>query len=299
MARILVTGASGFIGSALSDKLYELGHEVIVTGTSNERKCKHSYFLPPNCRGLDKFKTIDYCFHQAAHNDTTDTDEDYMYSVNCQFSLEVFNRVVDLGCKKVIYASSASVYGLNPPPHKETDETNPANVYSKSKNFLEVVAEKFSVDKKIPVIGLRYFNVYGIGEKHKQKRASMIYQLCKQAIEYGKVKVFKYGEQTRDWIAVEDIVDLNISCLNYDKSDIFNAGTGIGTSINEIIDIIKENLGKPLEIEYLDNPYKSFFQDHTKAYIQKATEMLDFQPKINIKQGVCNLLDKMKKASII
>jgi len=299
MARILVTGASGFIGSALADKLYELGHEVIVTGASNERKCKHSYFLPPNCRGLSNFKTIDYCFHQAAHNDTTDIDEKYMFSVNCQFSLEVFKQVAELGCKKIIYASSASVYGLNPPPHKENDETNPANVYSQSKDFLESIALKFSAEKNIPVIGLRYFNVYGIGEKHKQKRASMIYQLCKQAIQFSKVKVFKYGEQTRDWIAVEDVVDLNISCLEHNKSDVFNAGTGIGTSINTIIDTIKENLGKPLEVEYLENPYKSFFQDHTKACMQKTKELLHFQPKINIKTGVQDLLEKMKKASNI
>jgi len=297
MARILVTGASGFIGSALANKLHDLGHEIIVSGSRSERKCKHDYFLPPNCAGLSKLKTLDYCFHQAAHNDTTDTDEKYMYSINCDFSLEVFNQVANMGCKKIIYASSASVYGLLPPPHREDGETCPANIYSQSKNKLENVANKFSEDKKIPVIGLRYFNVYGIGEQHKQKRASMIYKLCKQAIQHGKVSIFKSGEQTRDWVAVEDIVDLNIACLEYDKSDIFNAGTGVGTSINDVISTIKENLGEPLEVEYLDNPFTLFFQNHTKAHIGKTQELLNYKPKVDIKTGVKNLLEKMKKAS--
>ncbi len=297
MARILVTGGTGFIGSALAEKLFELNHEVIISGTNNERKCKHTYFLPPNCAGLNKFKTIDICFHQAAHNDTTDSDKDYMFSINCKFSSEIFEQVVDLGCKKIIYASSASVYGLSAPPHREDDEVTPANVYSQSKNILETLAKEFSEKKQIPVIGLRYFNVYGIGEKHKQKRSSMIYQMCKQALTTGKIKVFKWGDQTRDWISVEDVVDLNLLCLNYDKTDIFNAGTGVGTSINEIIETIKENIDKPIEVEYMDNPYGSFFQDHTKAYMGKAQELLNFKYKIDVKNGIKNLLHKMKKAS--
>ena len=289
MARILVTGASGFIGSALANKLHDLGHEIIVSGSRSERKCKHDYFLPPNCAGLSKLKTLDYCFHQAAHNDTTDTNEKYMYSTNCLWSLKLFEKLKGSGCEKIIYASSASVYGDLQAPYTEDMELSPLNVYAQSKHVLECVAQNFGDKNNITMIGLRYFNVYGSQEVHKKKRASMVYQLCQQALHNKEINLFKFGEQKRDWVSVHDVVDCNIKCLDYKKNGIFNVGSGIATSMNEIINILKKLLNKSIKVNYIENPYSSIYQNFTLANIKKAKEELKYIPKIDIENGI-NLL---------
>ena len=270
MAKILVTGATGFIGSALADKLYDDGHHIIATGTSNERTCKHHLMTTNEIDDILKIGNIDILFHQAANNDTTETDHSKMFQTNCLWSMRVFDAAKKLGCKKIIYASSASVYGFSKAPQNEDDEIMPSNPYSTSKAILEELAWDFSEKTGIPCIGLRYFNVYGSGEYHKNKRASMIYQLCKQAIEKGSMTVFKNGEHRRDWVSVEDVVEYNIKCINHKITDVFNVGTGVSPSMNRVMDVIRENLNIDIPTIYIENPYKSFYQNHTQACINKS-----------------------------
>jgi len=289
MALILITGGTGFIGSNLADALFKLGNKIIITGTGSEQNCNHHYFCNNNLDNLDKFGKIDYCFHQAAHNDTTDTNEKYMYSTNCLWSLKLFEKLKNAGCEKIIYASSASVYGDLQAPYTEDMELSPLNVYAQSKHVLECVAQNFGDKNNITMIGLRYFNVYGSQEVHKKKRASMVYQLCQQALHGKEINLFKFGEQKRDWVSVHDVVDCNIKCLDYKKNGIFNVGSGIATSMNEIVNILKKLLNKSIKVNYIENPYSSIYQSFTLANIEKAKEELKYIPKIDIENGI-NLL---------
>lgn len=291
MASILITGGTGFIGSYLCDKLSEMGHTVIAMGSQKEQICNYHHLCGNDLNDLIKFKKIDYCFHQAAHNDTTDINKKYMFASNCLWSLNLFDVLKTMGCKKIIYASSASLYGDVKPPYCENMEENPLNVYAQSKQILEYIANDFGVKNNICMIGLRYFNVYGSREKHKQKRASMIYQLCKQAVEKNEVYIFKWGEQKRDWVSVHDVVDCNIKCLEYNHSDIFNVGSGEATSINEIIEIIKNNLGNNLKVNYIDNPYESSYQNFTLANIEKLKKKLNYCPSRNKELEIKTILD--------
>lgn len=295
MAKILVTGATGFIGSALADKLYDYGHHVVATGTSNERTCKHHSMITNDVNEIMKIGNIDILFHQAANNDTTESDHNSMFQSNCLWSMRLFETAKKLGCKKIIYASSASVYGFSKAPQNEDDEIMPSNPYSTSKAILEELALGFSKRTGIPCIGLRYFNVYGIGELHKGKRASMIYQLCRQALEKNTMTVFKDGEHRRDWVSVDDVVEYNIKCIGHETTDVFNVGTGVSPSMNRIMDVIREILNIDIPTIYIDNPYKSFYQNHTQACINKSLVSMKWYPKMGIMTGIKNILDTLNK----
>lgn len=295
MSLILVTGGTGFIGSCLADKLHRLGHEVAIMGSPSEQKCNHHHFVNTlsDLRSLGK---IDVCFHQAANNDTTDGDRESMFRSNCKWSLDVFGLVRLLGCRKIIYASSASVYGKLEPPYREDMETSPLSPYSMSKDILEMLAGDFGEFFGVQTIGLRYFNVYGARESHKGKRASMVYQMCRKATDGETLKLFKWGEQSRDWVSVDDVVDANVKCLDYEKSDVFNIGSGVSTSMNDIVKGIKEATGKDIGVEYIDNPYESAYQPFTLACMDKARREMGFIPKVGINEGISRMAEEMKKA---
>jgi len=295
MARILITGATGFIGSALADRLYDNGHTVYATGTSNERQCKKHKMVKNDISEIMSLGEIDVLLHQAAHNDTTDENENNMFKSNCLWSYQLFEACEKMKCKKIIYASSASVYGQEKGPNEEDDELHPGTAYATSKAILEDIAQEFSSKTNIPCIGLRYFNVYGIGEAHKSKRASMIFKLCKEAIESKSATIFEYGEQMRDWISIDDVVDFNIKCIEHNKTDIFNVGTGISVSMNSIVKTISNSLSKPISTIYIKNPYSHFYQEHTQASIKKYSSKLNWSPKISTLQGINDLIMQMLK----
>ena len=296
MNTALVTGATGFIGSHLADALYELGFNVVVSGSGGEADCKHHVMLPSDLRGLESVGKVDVCFHQAAHNDTTDKDIRRMFAANCLFSSNLFDRVHAMGCRKIIYASSASVYGFCKSPQAESMESEPTNPYSRSKDILESVASGFSEKRNCVTVGLRYFNVYGQREEHKGRRASMVYQLCKSALSGREIEVFKWGEQSRDWVAVEDVVQANIACMRCEESNIFNVGSGKSVSINELLDIISNELGRQVNRKYVENPFLESYQNHTMADISKISHKVGYAPKVEIKEGVANLIRYIKKS---
>lgn len=295
MLNILVTGATGFIGSSLADRLFDMGHRVIASGSGSEVPCRHHTMLPSNLEGLDKLGKIDVCFHQAAHNDTTDEDAARMFEANCRFSFDLFSKVYSLGCRKIVYASSASVYGFTPSPQSEDAETAPTNVYSHSKNILESIASGFSERTGCVCIGLRYFNVYGSREAHKGKRASMVFQLCSHASEGREIRVFKWGEQSRDWVSVDDVVEANLAAMSHGYTDVFNVGSGVSTSINDLLRIISQQLGEKLKVEYVENPYVDAYQNHTMASLAKISNKIGYKPRVDIVDGIKKLLSEIKK----
>ncbi len=286
--RILVTGGAGFIGSNLAKRLAKDGHEVVVldnyysgdfrnlvgfTGEVVSGGCDHA----PS----GKFDAI---FHEGSITDTTVTDQLHMMTNN----VEGFRNILAWAAQwkaKVIWASSAAVYGNQLAPNRMTDTPNPLNVYGYSKLAMERLAERWAKETNLPIIGLRYFNVYGPGETHKGKFASMIYQLAQQMKVGKNPRVFKFGEQKRDFVSVEDIVALNLLALNSNQSGVFNAGSGKAGSFNDVIAGLNKVLSKNLQPEYFDNPY-DFFQNHTQADISRTHEVLGYQPKHNLESGI-------------
>ncbi|MBC8500879.1 MAG: ADP-glyceromanno-heptose 6-epimerase [Nanoarchaeota archaeon] len=287
--RCVVTGGAGFIGSNLALELERLRNQVIVIDT----------FLKGNRKNLEGFKgeiiegdesklsdikeKIDVIFHLGAITDTTITNKEEMFRNN----VDDFKLVLDF-CKKnnckLIYASSAAIYGDGESPMKEDDEPRSLNAYAESKLEMEKMAKQ--AFKGNTLVGLRYFNVFGPREHFKGKMASMIYKLARQMRAGKNPRIFKYGEQKRDHVYVKDVVKATIKALTYPDFGVFNVGTGKATSFNEIIKFLNEALGTSYEPEYFDNPYKRAYQDLTMADMSKSEKNLGFKAEYTVKEGI-------------
>ncbi len=299
--RYLVTGASGFIGSNLTLELAK-NHEVvglcrIAPGDKENLRGFNGKFVEGDIRTYDfhflgKFDAI---FHQAAITDTTVLDPLLMFSTNVTAFEKILNYALETGCKKVVYASSAATYGKGKIPMRESSSPTPANIYGESKVKMEEVAKEFSSHHpKISLVGLRYFNVYGPREFHKGHAASMIYQLYSQIVAGKAPRIFKWGDQFRDFIYVKDVVLANIKSSEHSGSGVFNVGTGIGTTFNQVIETINRALGTHKPTDYFDNPY-SFYQDQTQADMTHSNSGLKFKCQFTPEQGILDYVQYLQK----
>ncbi len=294
--KYLVTGGAGFVGSNIAKTLEAEGHEVTVLDDfSKNGHFKNLIGFKGDVITCDLFERVphdmyfDAIFHEAAITDTTVMDQKAMMEQNVEAFKNLLEFAADNDIKKVIYASSAATYGNGPVPNVETQPTHPENVYGFSKVIMDNVARQFSEDNNdMKIIGLRYFNVYGPGEYHKGKMASMVYQLYNQMKAGQRPRVFKHGEQQRDFVYVKDIVKINLCALkNGKETGVFNAATGVPRDYNDIIACLNKELGTKLEPEYIDNPYP-FFQLKTQADITKSKEKLGYEPDYTLEKGIAD-----------
>ena len=304
MRNILITGGSGFIGSNLALEAQERFPEAWISVVDDFRGSRFKNLLgfkgevlafDVAQRGwLEIFKDrpLDAIFHLASITDTTVLDEKKMIYDN----VEGFRNILELALSKkcsVVYASSAAVYGSpqrkgdspqgGQSPFKEEDAGRPNNVYGFSKWVMDQLARSYA--KRLKVVGLRYFNVFGPGEWFKGAAASMIYQLAQQILAGKCPRIFKWGEQRRDFIYVKDVVAATLKAREARQSTIVNVGTGQSTYFNEVIDALNEGLGSDLKPDYFDNPY-DFYQDFTQADVSRARAEIGFDPKFTTRQGI-------------
>ncbi len=286
--RVLVTGGAGFIGSNLAMALVDDSHDVTVLDD----------FSAGNFSNLVKFKgdvicsdcsaqptgPFDIVFHQASITDTTVTDQHRMMTNN----VERFRDVLAWAAAwkaRVVWASSAAVYGNTAPPMVESAAAHPLNVYGYSKMVMEHVAKLWHRQTGLPCIGLRYFNVYGPGEGHKGKFASMIYQLAQQMKAGHRPRIFRDGSQKRDFVWIDDVIQANLKAAGVSGGEVFNVGSGISESFNSVIGALNVVMHTNYEPEYIDNPYH-FFQKHTEADLTKSIAMLGYAPRSGLLEGV-------------
>lgn len=288
--RVLVTGGTGFIGSSLARRLQQRGDEVYITGTTREQDTAQfaDRVFPLDVEKLDweRLGTLDIIFHQAANNDTTVLDRNGMTAANVDASRRLFDDAARHGCRRIVYASSCAVYGDLPAPYHEEGPFRPLNPYAESKALLDMHALAFArLHAEVTVVGLRYSNVYGPGEGHKGKRATMITQFAHQ-MPRGNPRLFKWGEQQRDYIYVDDAVKANLLAAEARASCIVNCGSGTPTSFNELVAILNEVLGLQRTPEYIENPYADRYQNHTECDMTLAREKIGFVPSIDIRTGI-------------
>lgn len=295
MRRVLVTGGAGFIGSNLALELQNRGVQVVVLDDfavghyENLKSFKGDVIAgdiakPEQWAG--RVGAVDAIFHQAANTDTTVTDQNAMLQVNVEGFRNVLSFALETGVSRVVYASSAGVYGAGKVPMRESDPREPMNVYGFSKKVMENVSSSFlGEEQAIKLVGLRYFNVYGPGESHKGKAASMIWQLYGQMKAGKRPRIFKYGEQYRDFIYVKDVVTANLKAAEAKVSGVYNVCTGKHATFNRIVEVLNEVLGTALEPDYFDNPY-SFFQNETEGDPKAAKKGIGFEAAYSIEDGI-------------
>ncbi|RMH50524.1 MAG: ADP-glyceromanno-heptose 6-epimerase [Zetaproteobacteria bacterium] len=298
----LVTGGAGFIGSNLVAALTARGNtDVVVVDDFSSGDWRNLRPFDCELRAADcddagllqeiadgRFTAV---FHEAAITDTTVMDQRRMIEVNTN----AFARLLEATARsstRLIYASSAGVYGNTPAPNRVGTGEEPENIYGFSKLAMDRIAARWYDRHPSVVIGLRYFNVYGPGEHHKNERegnktASMILQLYRQIREGRRPRLFKYGEQRRDFVYIRDVVAANLAALAAPRSGVCNIGSGRSRCFNEVVEALCASMGVDVEVEYFDNPYR-FYQNHTEADIAPTVELLGWRPKWSLEEGVAD-----------
>jgi len=294
--KVLVTGACGFIGYELVKKLDEIGHDVIAFVRENTRP-KSSFNVPVvegdirNKKDLERVGRIDCIHHLAANADPTDFGIDMLES-----NVIGTNNLLQLTAKynsKFIFASSSAVYGNLSSPSKEDGDVKPMNAYGNTKLMSEYFCKAYLKEHNLDVTILRYFNTYGIGEEIKGKDASMIFHFLQSILKTNSVKIYGDGNQQRDFIYVKDVLNFNIMAMekNGIPGEVFNVGTGLSTSFNRLVDILKKQINSDVKIEYVENPIKNIYQMHTQADLNKSSKVLGFKPKYTIETATKEMID--------
>lgn len=293
MLKILVTGGGGFVGRNIVKKLVKYGHQVSITSTGAEPKIDGIFktiYMGLGGIAWDQVWGKDVVFHQMANNDTLCDDKDEMFRANLYGPITLFNQCLYGGCRKFIYASSTAVYGDSPAPYVEDfTPINPLNFYGESKARFDEFAMSFAKENNVQVIGLRYCNIYGPGESHKGKRMSMIGQILRQILKGQSPKIFRDGEQKRDWLYVSDVVEGNILAMNSNtpnQGTIYNLGSGVASTFNKIVQIINEVTKSKVQPDYIDCNFESTYQYHTQCDIEKIKRELGFYPQFSLQSGI-------------
>lgn len=303
--RILITGGGGFIGSNLAIQLNKKfpNSEIFVIdnfscGVKENLNGFIGEIIDVDIREIDTFRTllnsVDVIFHLAAITDTTFSNKEEMMDVNYLAFKKILEAIKNKETK-LIYASSAAVYGRGSIPMQESQKLQPLNIYAISKSECDKLAIEFSKENTNIVVGLRYFNVYGPNEAHKGRSASMIFQLAKQMLSGRRPRIFKYGEQFRDFIYIDDAIEATILAMNLEKSIIINVGTGKPTSFNEIVKILNRCLNTNYQPEYIDNPYYEFYQEKTLADVELLQKTLNFKPKHTTEEWIKKYVEILQK----
>lgn len=295
---ILVTGGSGFVGSHLCEHLYNEKYNVIAQGKKGEIVPKSHYFLKCDLEKLCtvEFPKIDICFHQAANNNTLDRDYQDMFLVNVELPKKLFETLYyKFDCKNFVFASSCAIYGNEPCPFKEDQPKQPLNAYAKSKLLFEEFAIEFSKNKDIKMIGLRYSNVYGKNELHKGKRASMVSQILENIQQGLCPQLFKFGEQRRDWVYIDDVIKANKLAMMKLDSGFYNVGSGEALSFQKIVEIINGELDVDLQPKYIDCNFSDRLQNYTLLDIKKISAF-GYSPSLPAEQQIRSYVRQQKKA---
>jgi ADP-L-glycero-D-manno-heptose 6-epimerase len=316
---VLITGAAGFIGSNLcfyfqdnypdctiialdcfrsgetfsNGNLKSFGHfknllgfnGIVISGDINDNKLLES---------LEKNYLFDYIFHQAAISDTTVLEQDIMLKTN----VNAYESLLKIAIKhnaNMIYASSAATYGDS--DRFEVGYEKPNNVYGFSKFMMDnITYEYLKKDLNISIVGLKYFNVYGPREFYKNKTASMVVQFGHQILKGLTPKLFEGSDKIlRDFIYIEDVIQANIKACNPKKSGVYNVGTGMARSFEDIVNILQKELEIDNGKEYIPNPYIGQYQFFTQANIQTTKENLGYEPKFSMEDGIINYIPEIKR----
>ncbi len=297
---LVVTGGAGFIGSnltlALQERFPGARLTVIDDFRSGDFKNLAGYtgdFVAQNLATFDWREQFgdpaaagfDAIFHLASITDTTNHDQLEQTHDN----VESFRRILNFARStqtRIIYASSASIYGAASDPSAESNGAAPANIYAFSKAIMDNIAmREASENPEWIIVGLRYFNVYGPREAHKGVPASMVYHLAQQMKAGRRPRIFKQGDQKRDFVYVKDVVEGSIRALNAETSGIYNLGCGQARSFNELVDVLNRTLGTHFQPDYIDNPH-AHYQNFTQADLTRVRSALGYEPRFPLEEGV-------------
>jgi len=316
---IIVTGAAGFIGSYLIQRLNQDNFNAIIAVDKfdNEEKNKNLVGLKIKEK-IDRdqflswldtnYETVEFIFHIGARTDTAEFDLDLLNKLNTQYTKDIWTRCCNYQIP-LLYASSAATYGLGESGYDDDEskifQLKPLNPYGQSKQDFDVWALG---QKERPFfwVGLKFFNVYGPNEYHKGRMASVIWHAYNQIKKTGKMKLFKShnpnykdGEQMRDFVYVKDVAEVCMFFMHHRKnSGIYNLGSGTARTFVDLTKAVFGALNKPENIEFIDTPtdIRDKYQYFTEANMDKLKGIGYEKEFTSLEKGtrdyVCNCILK-------
>lgn len=312
-SKFLITGGAGFIGSNIVEYLlkYGAGHVRVLDNLSNGyfenikdfMELPNFEFILGDIRDFDTCKKaldgIDFVTHQAALGSVPRSIGDPITSneVNVSGFLNVLTAVKDTpSIKRMVYAASSSTYGDSPKlPKVEGNEGNPLSPYAVTKLVNELYADVFSKVYGFHTIGLRYFNVFGPKQNPNNPYAAVIPIFCKHFIDNTIPTINGDGLTSRDFTFVENAVQANIRALllpEINKHEVMNMACGDQVTLNEMIEMLNQISGKSITAKY--GPERKGDVKHSKASIDKISELLNYEPKFRFKKGLEIVFDWYK-----
>ena len=311
----ILTGAAGFIGSCMLKKLNQEGINDVVIVDDFRRDDKNLNLKNKSFKekvDREKFidwleknhKDIEFILHIGARTDTTEFDVDVFNKLNLNYSKSIWNACVKYTIP-LIYASSAATYGMGEygyeDSHEIIEKLKPLNPYGESKNDFD----KWVINQKENPpywAGLKFFNVYGPNEYHKDRMASVVFHSYNQIADKGFVRLFKShnpnfedGKQLRDFIYVKDVVDVVYFLMKLENnSGIFNLGTGKARTFIDLVTATFAALNKKPEIEFIDTPVdiRDKYQYFTQARMEKLRSIGYTKPFVSLEEGISDYVSE-------
>lgn len=309
--KILVTGGAGFIGSNFCN-LHKDAYEIIaldnlLLGDSDNLAEGVKFIQGDACKkkDLEKAGPADYVIHFAGSSSAPMfTEEGFAksYTNSVTSFVTVLEWAVKNRVKKVLYASTSSLYANNPIPLVETQHVTPQNHYAVTKYLYEACSACFQkMYPELDIIGFRFMSVYGPNEEAKGKFANIISQFIWD-IARGKAPIiYGDGTQFRDFTHVSDVVAAITLAMETEKkfgAEVFNIGTGSSCTLNEITDAINNAMENPIAPEYIENPVKEVYVHGQCADISKIQKELGFNPKVKLQDGIANQVKNLRMEKI-
>ncbi|MBU4077014.1 MAG: NAD-dependent epimerase/dehydratase family protein [Euryarchaeota archaeon] len=296
--KILVTGGAGFIGSNLVGELVRENSVVILDNLhsgslENLKEVKNKIeIIKDSCNNISNLKlpVVDIIFHLGIPSSSP------MYKQNpllvgeaINGTISVFEYAKKVKAKKVIFASSSSLYNGNQPPHIENMEIRVTDYYTEARFCIERIAKLYNVLYGVKSAGLRFFSVYGPHEKAKGNYANMVSQFLWEMKKGKSPIIYGDGTQSRDFVFVKDVVRALILIMNLEiEHEIYNVGTGISYSFNDIIQVLNDKLNTNIKPTYIEMPIKNYV-DRTLADTRKI-KSIGYQTEYSIEKGIDEII---------
>lgn len=298
MARYLVTGAAGFIGSHLMERLGQLGEDVIGVDNYSTGHRRNVAEIPASVvegdindqalleRLLDG---VDVVFHEAAVPSVPRSVEDPIgtHRANVQGTLTVIVACARAGVRRLVYASSSSIYGDQPSlPKEESQDPAPLSPYAVQKWSGEVYCRVLGGLKGLETVSLRYFNVYGPRQDPDSPYSAVIPLFARALLDGKSPTIHGDGKQTRDFTFVADVVEANLRAGSAKdiSGEVFNVAAGAGTTVNELFRIIRAELGSDLQATH--GPPRPGDVLHSRADTTRLKERIGFEPAHTLQEGL-------------
>jgi UDP-glucose 4-epimerase len=293
---VIVTGGCGFIGSNLVERLVKNGHSVTIFDNLHTGNPKNiagldvTFHKKPYRMMVELVPEADAIFHIGIPSSTP------MYKNNLMLVGEAINDAITVfeyakqkGCK-VVYASSSSIYNGNKLPYREDMPVYVTDFYTECRYAIERLAKLYNTLYGVKNVGLRFFSVYGPREEYKKQYANIVSQFLWAMKRNEAPLIYGDGTQTRDFTHISDVVEALILAWKKDfGAEVFNVGTGVAHSFNNIVEILNRLLGKNIKPVYRSNPIKNYVV-HTLADTSKAEKVLGFKAKTPLEEGLKTII---------